>query len=149
VYLRDDEDEDDYDFAAKSAWSAAAAFIENYPTNEVDERCESTCPHGDQCTLPIGHDGGHNHRYCNCNEPNVDTHVEKDRATKSKVRPWTNQLVTVFDSGRYNHLILMLKTSVKWLGPEEWKVLGTLLERILNSIKELDRALNDMEKNDD
>ena len=32
-------------------------------------RCPLACPHGDRCTLPRGHEGGHNHRGCDCNEP--------------------------------------------------------------------------------
>ncbi len=38
-----------------------------------DGRCSSTCPHGDRCTLPAGHEDGHNHRRCDCNKPNTDT----------------------------------------------------------------------------
>lgn len=37
-----------------------------------DGRCPSTCPHGDRCTLPAGHDDGHNHQRCDCNDPNAD-----------------------------------------------------------------------------
>lgn len=37
-----------------------------------DDRCPSTCPHGDRCTLEAGHEHGHNHR-CDCNEANHDT----------------------------------------------------------------------------
>lgn len=35
----------------------------------TSERCQFTCPHGDQCALEKGHGGGHNHRGCDCNEP--------------------------------------------------------------------------------
>ena len=35
----------------------------------VNTRCPLACPHGDRCTLPRGHEGGHNHRGCDCNEP--------------------------------------------------------------------------------
>lgn len=42
----------------------------------VDLRCCSTCPHGDRCTLPPGHDTGHNHADCPCNEPDVSSDGE-------------------------------------------------------------------------
>ncbi len=45
----------------------------------IDLRCCSTCPHGDRCTLPPGHDTGHNHRGCDCNAGNEP--VEGDVAT--------------------------------------------------------------------
>jgi len=35
-------------------------------------QCTSACPHGDRCTLAEDHDGGHNHRVCDCNEPNSE-----------------------------------------------------------------------------
>ncbi len=31
-------------------------------------RCRWECPHGDRCVLSDYHDGGHNHRECDCNE---------------------------------------------------------------------------------
>ncbi len=34
-------------------------------------RCRWECPHGDRCVLSDYHDGGHNHRECDCNEPDV------------------------------------------------------------------------------
>ncbi len=34
-------------------------------------RCTFACPHEDQCTLERGHDGGHNHRGCDCNDPDT------------------------------------------------------------------------------
>jgi len=37
------------------------------------DRCPWGCPHGDRCTLGLGHEGGHNFTKCGCNEPLVDT----------------------------------------------------------------------------
>lgn len=48
------------------------AWIQGWKDGGGGGRCPSTCPHGDRCALEIGHDGGHNHRVCDCNEPNVD-----------------------------------------------------------------------------
>jgi hypothetical protein len=41
-------------------------------TDVFDDRCTSACPPGDRCTLDAGHGGGHNHRGCDCNEPNEE-----------------------------------------------------------------------------
>lgn len=38
-------------------------------------RCEFTCPHGDRCTLAQGHEDGHNHRTCGCNEPDLPSYL--------------------------------------------------------------------------
>ena len=53
-------------------WSFVAAdFVDrDAPDGDlVVATCSWACPHGDRCTLPRGHEGGHNHRGCDCNEP--------------------------------------------------------------------------------
>lgn len=41
-------------------------------------RCQSTCPHNDQCRLEAGHEpiSGHSHLGCVCNEPNRNIRPE-------------------------------------------------------------------------
>lgn len=48
--------------AAKESWAGALSAHDSLT-------CPFACPHGDQCALESGHDGGHNHRGCDCNEP--------------------------------------------------------------------------------
>lgn len=36
----------------------------------MSSRCDLACPHGDRCTLHVGHASGCNHAKCYCNEPN-------------------------------------------------------------------------------
>ena len=48
--------------AAKESWAGALPAHDSLT-------CPFACPHGDQCALESGHDGGHNHRGCDCNEP--------------------------------------------------------------------------------
>lgn len=54
---------------AMSAMDAAPDAAPDADTKE--DRCRFECPHGDRCTLSAGHDGGHNHRACDCNEPDT------------------------------------------------------------------------------
>lgn len=49
---------------------------------DLRHRCPQTCPHGDRCTLEAGHEGGCNHRGCDCNEPDSPS-----RATEHHIDP--------------------------------------------------------------
>ena len=53
--------ETDQDGDADTKW--------NRRTVPTVEKCTFACPHGDRCTLNVGHEGGHNHGACDCNEP--------------------------------------------------------------------------------